>query len=82
MSEKLYYFVTSYWDKSKNKTVIHKPIIVTIENWYGSQAIIRKSNGQLLIADYYQLWSQSDHLTFDQLDQEIKKYFGDEAEYL
>jgi hypothetical protein len=82
MNDKLYYYVNSYYDTRLKKQIVHKPIVVTIENWHGSQAVIRTSSGRLQLADYYQLWSQNNNLTFNQIDEEIKKYYGDEAVYI
>ena len=82
MNEKLYYFVHAYLENNTHKTMVHKPIIVTVENWHGSQAIIRRPNGQLLLVDYYSLWSFGESLTCNDLDREIKRYYGDEAVYL
>jgi hypothetical protein len=82
MKDKLYYYIHSYFDSATKKQIIHKPIVVTIENWCGSQAVVRKPNGQLLLVDYHQLWSQGERLTFDQIEANYKKYYGEEAVYL
>lgn len=56
MNDKLYYYVNSYYDKTLEKQIVHNPIVVIIENWHGSQAVIRIPSGRLQLADYYQLY--------------------------
>jgi hypothetical protein len=82
MSDKLYYYVNAYWDSARKAQIVHKPIVVAIENWYGSQAVVRLPTGKLLLVDYFQLWSQGESLAFYELEENYKKYYGEDAVYL